>query len=893
MSGPLRYQPPPNEVPYYDGLFALADRQQTGSIGGQDAVSFLSLSKIPMAVLKQLWAMADHNKTNTLNKQEFAVAVRLIQLYQNQEKPGPAANGDLAQVLSGKSPNQMRPAMFGGISGTRVPLPVAPQQGGGGPRPPPRQQQQTQQQPAQRQAGTIRPQMGPQGSQRSLQAPTSPSPSMENRLTIDPYAMSPPDRHRYEQLFPNFQKADGFVYGPEAVALFSKSGMDTGKLRQVWAMVDLPVDNRLDALEFAIAMHLIVCVSKKGLPVPDKLPGSLAALKQPPRPKAQEQAQAQQQPRPGGSVVSPGPPAQQQGMADMGMPGQGPPPLPQSHGAGGMTTPSLASGLGGLSISDAFDGMNASAPQPSMLMQGGGGESRQSQQEQPPSQMNMGQMQAPPTATEPQQQQQFPREINVPPAFSPAKRQNSIESGLGMGSIAQNVQMRSPAPQKQAQSQAPMAPYSHAAAAPVTRGTDDNEGASRQLEELQGVLQQLRAENISLKAQLSSFSEDEVQVKVDLESATKEVFTLSHELASLREQVASARTSLMEATSELKVQSAKKEVLEETIADTKITMVSLNDANDSVVKQAGAFAAAAASQPVASIENSLFDDFPAPAPPTTASYSHSYDNVILTQGGGSFDQGSQQDNTMDLWGGGGGDMMSHQSNQNNFTAENSQPQNVPQSPEPMPPSDHSVAFETAGGHDSMMPPSDHAMVLGIPAPAQSVATVQRHASTVSEITYDLPNNNRRQSIHSQGAMPPAPAPAPDDYQPSPARPAPQFDASQFGVMGEAPPIPSSGGDPPNPTSGQHNSSEFAHSQRAYAEQSDLAKTKAKKCADDLATAEAAQFQFLQEAEELGNAASKAESEAEELKEKKANKKKGVLGGKNKKSEVSLMSMPGG
>jgi hypothetical protein len=92
--------------------------------------------------------------------------------------------------------------------------------------------------------------------------------------------MTPQDRGRYETLFPQYAKPDGFVYGQEAVALFMKSGVNQTVLREIWNMVDTPVDNRLDPLEFAMAMHLIVCISKKNLPLPKgTLPHSLKVLK--------------------------------------------------------------------------------------------------------------------------------------------------------------------------------------------------------------------------------------------------------------------------------------------------------------------------------------------------------------------------------------------------------------------------------------------------------------------------------------------------------------------------------------------------------------------------------------------------------------------------------------
>ena len=128
-----------------------------------------------------------------------------------------------------------------------------------------------------------------QQQQQMQQAPPTPQPYADNSsntaLTAqDPYAASPQDLSRYAALFPQYaDPADGYKYlsGPAAVALFSKSGAALAALRAIWTMVDAdPVDNRLDALEFALAMHLIVCVTKKGLPVPPggPLPPSLRAI---------------------------------------------------------------------------------------------------------------------------------------------------------------------------------------------------------------------------------------------------------------------------------------------------------------------------------------------------------------------------------------------------------------------------------------------------------------------------------------------------------------------------------------------------------------------------------------------------------------------------------------
>eukprot|EP00903_Cladosiphon_okamuranus_P012756 g11924.t1 len=71
---------------------------------------------------------------------------------------------------------------------------------------------------------------------------------------------------------------DGFVTGVEAVELFSKSRLPREQLRQIWQLADADGDSKLSLAEFCVGMHLIVCVSKKGLPCPATRPPSLFAV---------------------------------------------------------------------------------------------------------------------------------------------------------------------------------------------------------------------------------------------------------------------------------------------------------------------------------------------------------------------------------------------------------------------------------------------------------------------------------------------------------------------------------------------------------------------------------------------------------------------------------------
>ncbi len=337
----------------------MADTQRGGSIGGAQAVQFFSRSKLPVEVLKNVWTIADQPTTNSLDRPKFAVAVRLIQLIQN----GVKGQGTDLRAPEGVV---LKPAFFEG-----VPLPPAEA--------PPQQQQMQQPAPPAQQPAPPAPQMQqaqppnmpPRPPMQQPQPP--PGPPQDNRaLTVqDPYMLTPTEQARYEELFPTYAQPDGFVYGKEAVELFSKSGVPQNNLAAIWKMVDEPVDNRLDKLEFAMAMHLIVCVSRKNLPMPPSLPISLKQLRsqrpqqspglspQPTSPEALPNSSPQMQPQQGmlppPMQSQPGmgmPPPQMQPQQGMGMPpsqmqpqppqGMGmPPPQMQPQQGAGMPSPPM------------------------------------------------------------------------------------------------------------------------------------------------------------------------------------------------------------------------------------------------------------------------------------------------------------------------------------------------------------------------------------------------------------------------------------------------------------------------------------------------------------------------------------------------------------------------
>jgi hypothetical protein len=61
----------------------------------------------------------------------------------------------------------------------------------------------------------------------------------------------------------------------QALRIFQQSGLDMSTLQQIWQLSDYDKDERLSAKEFAVGLHLIVCVTKRGQWLPHSLPPEL------------------------------------------------------------------------------------------------------------------------------------------------------------------------------------------------------------------------------------------------------------------------------------------------------------------------------------------------------------------------------------------------------------------------------------------------------------------------------------------------------------------------------------------------------------------------------------------------------------------------------------------
>ncbi|WWD08984.1 hypothetical protein V865_007099 [Kwoniella europaea PYCC6329] len=245
----------PQEKQYYDQLFAIVDKDNTGILPGQDAYPFLTSSNLPTTSLGEVWALADPDNNGFLTKEGWYRAARAIGWLQ---KGGATTVDDTLANKAG-------------------PLPTFDK----GPPPP-----------------AIQPQLTGQRPQPPLSAHTTGSGLP---------TLTPTDRAKFTRLFANAGPSNGLVSGDKARDMFLKSGLSYDKLGQIWNLADTQERGSLDLTDFVIGMFLIQsCMANSSLNLPPTLPNGLyetASGGRAPPPKAPASPISRQ--HTGGAVPSP------------------------------------------------------------------------------------------------------------------------------------------------------------------------------------------------------------------------------------------------------------------------------------------------------------------------------------------------------------------------------------------------------------------------------------------------------------------------------------------------------------------------------------------------------------------------------------------------------------
>ncbi|CAM9787742.1 unnamed protein product [Chrysoparadoxa australica] len=90
------------------------------------------------------------------------------------------------------------------------------------------------------------------------------------------YSMTSEERQKYGTVFRKLDEdGSGTLDGAEAAPLLMRSGLPTSVLKNVWQLSDVDKEGSLNEHEWAVAMHLIICIGTRGLPVPAALPQCL------------------------------------------------------------------------------------------------------------------------------------------------------------------------------------------------------------------------------------------------------------------------------------------------------------------------------------------------------------------------------------------------------------------------------------------------------------------------------------------------------------------------------------------------------------------------------------------------------------------------------------------
>ncbi|ORX34776.1 hypothetical protein BD324DRAFT_634936 [Kockovaella imperatae] len=206
------------ERQYYDKLFDAVDKDGSGVLPGQDALPFLTSSRLSQQTLGEVWAIADPGNNGFLTKDGWYKAARIIGWLQKggqttvQEslasRPGPLP------TFEGQAPP---PTQFSGSAGAAA-------SSGGASLPP----------------------------------------------------LTPADRTKFTRIFVSCGPQNGLVSGDKAREVFLKSKLDYEKLGQIWNLADTQQRGNLDLTDFIVAMYLIQSsMANPSLTLPSTLPNGV------------------------------------------------------------------------------------------------------------------------------------------------------------------------------------------------------------------------------------------------------------------------------------------------------------------------------------------------------------------------------------------------------------------------------------------------------------------------------------------------------------------------------------------------------------------------------------------------------------------------------------------
>lgn len=208
----------PLEHGQYNSLW-LASNPINNELAAKSFAAFASKSDVPIEKLRIIWQLSTTHGAQIMIESQFYTALRYICLYQNNYV-------DInSQLLSSTKNMSLKPPRF-----------------------------------------------SLQDNQHLLQQQV-PQVQVQVQATTPNYSLTPTDHSSYHNIFMSYDKdGDGYLTSEESVSLFKKSKLNEEQLAQIWSLADADEDGQLTSKEFCVAFHLIICVGKRNMPLPEVLP---------------------------------------------------------------------------------------------------------------------------------------------------------------------------------------------------------------------------------------------------------------------------------------------------------------------------------------------------------------------------------------------------------------------------------------------------------------------------------------------------------------------------------------------------------------------------------------------------------------------------------------------
>lgn len=200
----------------FEPLFDRA-KSNDGLIDGQAAKDIFLKARLPAETLGRIWALVDVKERGRLTRNEFILAMHLIQCTISQ---------NLSQIPAAL-PDSWKPWLE---QGAPTDVSTAPS------------------------------------------APSAPSAIPKGQ---DDWTIKPEEKQRFDGIFDSLDSNhDGILAAQEAVPLFTQSKLSEDVLARIWDLADTQGRGQLDHKDFALAMFLMK-MTLNGQPLPDSLPQHL------------------------------------------------------------------------------------------------------------------------------------------------------------------------------------------------------------------------------------------------------------------------------------------------------------------------------------------------------------------------------------------------------------------------------------------------------------------------------------------------------------------------------------------------------------------------------------------------------------------------------------------